>query len=62
MDNEILKYIILTSVLFTIFILFLREFNCWYWKINERIGLQKEQNLFLKQILINYYSCLNLQS
>jgi hypothetical protein len=37
-------------ILFIIYLIF-REFNCWYWKINEHISLQKEQNLILNKIL-----------
>lgn len=31
----------------------LREFNCWYWKINERIKLQKEVVELLKKLEAN---------
>ena len=30
----------------------LREVSCWYFKINERIELQKEHNDLLKSLLI----------
>ena len=39
-----------TLILFAIF-LALREFNCWYWKINQRIKLQEENNLLLKRLI-----------
>lgn len=42
--------LIVIFVLIGLFLL-LRELNCWYWKINERIDLQKEQNQLLRQIL-----------
>ena len=40
-------------IVFTLLIIFLifREFNCWYWKINEHISLQEEQNQLLNKIL-----------
>lgn len=31
--------------------LLLREVNNWYWKINERIALQKETNALLKKLV-----------
>jgi hypothetical protein len=31
--------------------LILRELNCWYWKINERIKLQKEIIFLLKKLV-----------
>jgi len=29
----------------------LREFFCWYWKINERISVQKETNRLLGRLV-----------
>jgi hypothetical protein len=37
-------------VIFGLVFLALREFWCWYWKINERISLLKDQNYLLKKI------------
>lgn len=31
--------------------LILREVNCWYWKVNERLRLQEETNQLLKDII-----------
>lgn len=31
----------------------LREFFCWYFKINKRIALMEEQNLYLKDLTRN---------
>ena len=30
----------------------MREVNCWYWKINQRISLMEEQNELLKKFLL----------
>jgi len=43
--------IIISVVVFVAVFLILREVFCWYWKINERISLQQEQNGILKKIL-----------
>lgn len=44
---------IIVIVIVVIILLFflLREVNCWYWKINERISLMKEQNDLLRNLL-----------
>ena len=45
--------IIVAAVTFIVLVfLLLREVNCWYWKINERIFLQKETNVLLRHIAI----------
>jgi hypothetical protein len=43
----ILFVFLATSICITI-LLILREFWCWYWKINERIALQREIVSLLK--------------
>jgi hypothetical protein len=43
-------FFVMLAVIILVFIL-LREFNCWYWKINERIRLQKETVELLRRIL-----------
>jgi len=50
MENVLLTIIIVIVILMVVFLV-LREVNCWYWKINERISLQQEQNFILKKIL-----------
>jgi hypothetical protein len=35
---------------FIVLFLILREFWCWYWKINERVALLEEQTQTLKTI------------
>ena len=49
MSNFIIYFIIAIAVLVVVFLI-LREVNCWYWKINERITLQQETNSLLKFI------------
>ena len=44
---ELFLYPILSLLIF----LALRELVCWYFKINKRIDLLKEQNLLLKKTL-----------
>ena len=43
--------IIISIIALVVIFLLLRELNCWYWKINERIELAKRQNLLLEKIL-----------
>ena len=50
MDNAVSTILIVVVILVVVFLI-LREVNCWYWKINERVSLQKEQNSILKKIL-----------
>jgi hypothetical protein len=40
----IIGIIVVLAILFLI----LREFWCWYWKINKRVALLEEQNEMLK--------------
>ena len=46
----LLEILIGLGILFLIFLL-LREFWCWYWKINKRISLQKDTNELLERLL-----------
>lgn len=48
--------VIIIGVLIVSLLLFflLRELNCWYWKINERIALTQRQNLLLEKILQHF--------
>lgn len=43
-------YLLITLAIVLVLFLLLRELNCWYWKINERINLQKEILSYLKKI------------
>ena len=42
-----------TLILFVLIAVFIvgREFSCWYFKINERIKLEKERNDLLKKLV-----------
>lgn len=42
--------LLLTLAVFVGIFLLLREVFCWYWKINERISLQRETNRLLQAI------------
>jgi hypothetical protein len=42
---------LVVSVISILLFLALRGFNCWYWKINERIALQQETNELLKELI-----------
>jgi hypothetical protein len=55
MSIDFMTILIALVILIAIFFV-LREVNCWYWKINERISLQKEQNLILREILTSLKS------
>lgn len=50
MNDEIVVIIVTLVSLIILFLIF-REVICWYWKINERIKLQKKQNDLLANIL-----------
>ena len=43
--------IIIAIIVFVVIFLILREVNCWYWKINERISLMNEQNDLLRKLI-----------
>ena len=51
MDSAVSTILITIAILAVVFLI-LREVNCWYWKINERISLQREQNSILEKILL----------
>ena len=50
-STEIIIYFLLALVILIVLFLVLRELNCWYWKINERIKLQKEILFYLKKLI-----------
>ena len=43
-------FIVFLIVLIVVFLIF-RELVCWYWKINERIDLQKRQTALLEKLV-----------
>jgi hypothetical protein len=45
--------IVILVIVFVAIFLLLREVNCWYWKINERITLMNEQNDLLRKLVSN---------
>ena len=49
-ETPFFMYIVVSVVSILLF-LALRGFNCWYWKINERIALQQETNDLLKELI-----------
>lgn len=49
--GEAIVWIILWVIVVVVLWLLLRELVCWYYKINERITLQKETNELLKKLL-----------
>lgn len=49
--GEAISWIILWVIVVVVLWLLLRELVCWYYKINERITLQKETNELLKKLL-----------
>lgn len=51
MNIENLAPVILVFAILILLFLLLREVVMWYWKINERIKLQKETNVLLSKLL-----------
>jgi len=49
-ETPFFMYLVI-SVISILLFLALRGFNCWYWKINERIALQQETNELLKELI-----------
>lgn len=52
MENAIVTVLVIVVVLLLLFLI-LREVMCWYWKVNERILLQKETNRLLRKLIDN---------
>jgi|GEM_PF-1492783 len=48
---EYLGTILIAVIVLVLVFLLLREVNCWYWKINERIELMEVQNDLLRNLL-----------
>ena len=49
--GHLVTIIIIAVIVFVVIFLILREVNCWYWKINERISLMNEQNDLLRKLI-----------
>ena len=43
--------IIVIIIALVVIFLLMRELNCWYWKINERVALMQEQNNLLRKLI-----------
>lgn len=52
MENNYIQYLVIILVVTIALFFILREVNCWYWKINQRIKLMEEQNRLLN-LLVN---------
>jgi len=50
-SSTIFLYLLIALVILIVLFIVLRELNCWYWKINERIKLQKEILFYLKKLV-----------
>ena len=58
--NSPISLLIFTIVLLIILFIIFRELNNWYWKINERVTLQRRTNLLLEEIaMFNYLNLAN---
>lgn len=51
MGSDYHKYLIILLVIAIALFFILRELNCWYWKINQRIKLMEEQNRLLNLLV-----------
>jgi hypothetical protein len=51
MMSEPIIGILTALVILIVIFLIIRELVMWYWKINERIELQKETNELLKKLI-----------
>jgi hypothetical protein len=50
-SSRALGLLISTLIVMIFLLLILREILMWYWKINERIKLQKENNDLLRDLI-----------
>ena len=50
-NSEGIVSILIGLALIIILFIILRELVMWYWKINERINLQKETNAYLRKLV-----------
>jgi hypothetical protein len=48
--SQIVIIVLVSSIILIGLFLLLREFNTWYWKINESLTLQKRTNFLLEKI------------
>ena len=50
--GDLAFYLVIGLIIVVVVFLILREVNCWYWKINERLQIQKESLEALKDLKI----------
>lgn len=50
MEKIIVIVLVIVVILLLVFLI-LREVMCWYWKVNERIILQRETNTLLRKLI-----------
>ena len=48
----IIIIVLIALLIFMLLFLGLREVNCWYWKIDEKISAQHKTNYLLEKLLI----------
>ncbi|HXD92092.1 MAG TPA: hypothetical protein VNX01_02710 [Bacteroidia bacterium] len=49
--TQAIIFLVIALVICIGLFLILRMFNLWYWKIEERVQMQKETNMLLKEII-----------
>jgi len=47
--------LLITFVIALLIFLLLREFWCWYWKINKLVSLQRETNELLRTLVKSHH-------
>jgi len=48
--DDVIGGLVLAFIVLVVFFLLLREFWCWYWKINLRVNLLTKQNTLLEEV------------
>lgn len=48
---NILTSVLVITAIIALLLFALREIMCWYWKVNERIELQKRTNELLEKLI-----------
>jgi hypothetical protein len=57
MSSDSLGSLLVTLIVFLVIFLAAREIMCWYWKINELVGLQKESVDLLRKLVSRNATC-----
>jgi uncharacterized membrane protein YcjF (UPF0283 family) len=50
--NDFMSIVVFTLIVIAVIFFLMREVNCWYWKINERLEEQKKTNELLTKIAV----------